>query len=86
MISWSKQGADKVKCDLKQLGQPAQLKTAFARKVIFIEEFPVIFIKILKENVLDKCGDWRTRERKVILREDDQLFPNASCVRYNIFH
>ena len=86
MISWSKQGADKIKCDLKQLDHPAQPKTAFTQKVIFIEEFSAIFIKMFKENVLDKCGDWRIRERKVILREDDQLFPNATCVRYNIFH
>ena len=79
MIDWNKQGADKIKCELKQLNQSAQPQ--IARKVIFTEEFPVIIIKILKEKFLDECGDWRNRERKIILNSSAENFQSAICVR-----
>ena len=81
MIDWKKKGAIKVKCDLKEQNQPAKVKTAFAWKVIFSEEFPVMIIKILKEKFLDECGDWRNRERKIILNSSAENFQSAICVR-----
>ena len=48
MVSWNKQDAEKTKCDLKALNPSAQVKTAFAQKVIFTEEFSVIIFKIIK--------------------------------------
>ena len=48
MISWNKKDSGKTKCDLKALNPSAQVKTAFAQKVIFTEEFPVLIIKIIK--------------------------------------
>ena len=35
LIDWNKEAAIKVKCELKQQNQSAQVKTAFAWKVIF---------------------------------------------------
>ena len=38
LIDWNKQGADKVKCHLKERNQTAKVKTAFAWKVICYTE------------------------------------------------
>lgn len=51
MISWNKQDSEKTKCDLKRLNPSAQVKTAFAQKVIFTEEFSVIIFKIIKRRM-----------------------------------
>jgi len=64
LISWDRQGTEKIKCELREMNQSAQGQTAFTQK----------------ENVLDQCGDWRTRERKVILKQDDPLYDDATCV------
>ena len=66
-------------CDLKEKNQCPQ--TDFPQKVIFPMEFPGIIINILKETELDKCGDYRTREKKVILDKDDPLYEEATCNR-----
>ena len=42
MISWNKQAADNMKCELSQLNPTAQVKTAFDKKVIFSVVYPVI--------------------------------------------
>ena len=51
MIRWNKKDADKTKCELKTQNTSAQVKTAFAQKVIFTEEFPVLIIKIIKRRM-----------------------------------
>ena len=81
MIGWDRQGTEKIKCELTEMNQSAQSQTAFTQKVIFTEEFPGMIIKLFQENVLDQCGDWRTRERKVILKENDPLYHESTCVR-----